>query len=240
MPIAGNLGTNRIFQGQRKDFIVMRGDSFEYTGTFEYVDSDGITQLYDFTGCVGMMDVKKKKKDKEKVLTVAVSFNATEYTLTASATEMEIDAGIYYYDLQIYDINNKIVTKLYGQFSVIQDVTAFSGIIKEYFNFSLDEEISHYLSRNVKFDVNFSSVMMTVNYQSTKTAITFSSVLSNVLFPKFATTVVFSSVLFQEYLYPILKADANISFSSTLEHIYITIKEYFLPFSSVLTHEILI
>ena len=36
---------------------------------------------------------------------------------------MDLDAGKYYYDMQIYDADHHMVTKLYGEFIVLQDIT---------------------------------------------------------------------------------------------------------------------
>ena len=122
--IAGTGGSTRVFTGQRKDFVVMRMDTFEYTGTYEYVNSAGTDCVYDFTDCIGSMQIKKKKTDTTIVRTVSVSFDETEYTLSVDAEDMDMDAGKYYYDLQIYDADSKMVTKIYGEFLVLQDVTS--------------------------------------------------------------------------------------------------------------------
>ena len=59
--IAGTGTSNRLFDGQRKDFIVMRKDTFSYNDTYDYVDDDGVDNQYDFTDCIGSMQIKKKK-----------------------------------------------------------------------------------------------------------------------------------------------------------------------------------
>ena len=128
--IAGTGSSNRIFQGQRKDFIVMRKDTFSYTGTYTYTDDDNTEIVYDFTGCVGMMAIKKKKKDVNAVRYVSVTFDEEDYTLSVDAEDMDMDAGKYYYDLQIYDADSEMVTKLYGDFIVLQDITDFEGTIE--------------------------------------------------------------------------------------------------------------
>jgi hypothetical protein len=132
--IPGSSTSNRIFQGQRKDFVVMRKDTFEYTGTYTYIHTDGTSVEYDFTGCIGMMHIKKKKTDTRPLKVIGISFDEYEYTLTAEADDMDLDAGKYHYDLQIYDAGDKMVTKLYGSFIVLQDVTDFDAVIELYQN----------------------------------------------------------------------------------------------------------
>lgn len=138
--IPGSSTSNKIFQGQRKDFIVMRKDTFEYTGTYSYIHTDGTTVEYDFTGCIGMMHIKKKKTDSVPLKSIGISFDVYDYTLSAAAENMDLDAGKYYYDLQIYDADNKMVTKLYGNFIVLQDVTDFTGVIELYPSFDIESE----------------------------------------------------------------------------------------------------
>lgn len=139
--IAGTNSSQRVFTGQRKDFIVMRKDTFEYTGTYSYVHTDGATVQYDFTGCIGMMHIKKKKTDTVPLKSIGISFDIYDYTLNATAENMDLDAGRYYYDLQIYDADNKMVTKLYGNFIVLQDVTDFTGVVELYPSFDIQSEV---------------------------------------------------------------------------------------------------
>lgn len=141
--IAGTGSSNRIFKGQKKDFIVMRKDTFNYTGTYTYVDEDDTTLEYDFTDCVGAMAIKKKKTDTTAVRMVSVAFDVEEYTLFVDAEDMDMDAGKYYYDLQIYDASHEMVTKLYGDFIVLQDVT--SMLVPE------EEDIYAYLNTDISY-----------------------------------------------------------------------------------------
>jgi len=121
--IAGVGDSTRVFDGQRRDFIVMRKDTFNYTGTYTYVNDAGTELDYDFTGCIGAMAIKKKKADTTAVRIVSVSFDEDEYTLYVEADDMDMDAGKYYYDLQIFDADSEMVTKMYGSFVVLQDIT---------------------------------------------------------------------------------------------------------------------
>jgi len=141
--IAGTGSSNRIFDGQRKDFIVMRKDTFSYNDTYEYVTDNGVDAEYDFTGCVGAMQIKKKKSDTAVVRTVSVRFSTTTYYLSADADDMDMDAGKYYYDLQIYDADSEMVTKLYGDFIVLQDVTSMDIPASEGFSLDMDTAVTY-------------------------------------------------------------------------------------------------
>lgn len=154
--IAGLNSSQNMFLGQRKDFIVMRKDTFSYTGTYTYYDSNNILQTYDFTDCVGKMDIKKKKTDTQPVRVVGVSFNATEYSIGLSGDDMNLDAGRYYYDLQIKDANGNMVTKLYGEIKVLQDVTDFDDVEEKDFLISFMNVLEYYKSINEKCDIYMS------------------------------------------------------------------------------------
>ena len=124
--IANTNSSSNIYQGHRKDFRVKRGDTFEYEYTHTYVDSDGVEQDYDFTGCIGGMMLKKKKTDTIPAIMATVAFSTTTATFSIAAERMRLlDPGIYYYDLEIYDTNDENVTKLEGKFVVLQDITNF-------------------------------------------------------------------------------------------------------------------
>lgn len=155
--IAGLNSSQNMFSGQRKDFIIMRRDTFSYTGTYDYFDTNNILQTYDFTGCIGKMDIKKKKTDIIPLRVVSVSFNMTDYTLYLSDEETDLDAGRYYYDLQIKDADNNMVTKLYGEFKVLQDVTHLEGTTEEEFITSFLSEIEYYKSINERCEIIISS-----------------------------------------------------------------------------------
>jgi len=160
--IAGTGSSNRIFQGQKKDFIVMRKDTFEYTGEINYVDEDGTDATYDFTSCIGAMVIKKKKNDIAIVRAVSVSFDETEYTLYVDAEDMDMDAGKYYYDLQIYDADEHMVTKMYGDFIVLQDITDMLHPHDEEIYLTLESIIGY-----EKMD-SFKSILLldsTINYE---------------------------------------------------------------------------
>lgn len=157
--IAGSEGTERIFRGQRKDFIVMRKDSFNYTDDYTYINDEGIETAYDFTGCIGKMDIKKKKNDKTPIKVIAVNFDSTvvnRYSLNLDYKSMDMDAGKYYYDMQIYDANGLMVTKLYGNFIVLQDVTDFEGVIEEEYSGLFISSIGIEKEPGVSYSITFS------------------------------------------------------------------------------------
>ena len=163
MIIAGNNSSQRIFQGQRKDFIVMRKDTFEYTGTYTYIHTDGASVEYDFTDCIGMMHIKKKKTDTTPLRVIGITFDEYEYNLAADAETMDLDAGRYHYDLQIYDADGKMVTKLYGSFIVLQDVTDFDEVIELYPIFDIESEIE-YTFDDFKSSVNTLQLQSEIEY----------------------------------------------------------------------------
>lgn len=193
--IAGTGTSNRIFQGQRKDFIVMRKDTFEYTGTYTYVDTDNTELQYDFTNCIGMMAIKKKKTDTTPVRVASVSFDEEEYTLAIDAEDMDMDAGRYYYDMQIYDADGHMVTKLYGDFVVLQDVTDFLETIEEDYEYMFGSNVETAAVPQEKFTlVIASSVLIEIvaNLSEYYTNMLRSSVTtSNVL--RYIMSAVFSS-----------------------------------------------
>jgi hypothetical protein len=66
---------------------------------------------------------------------------------------MDLDAGKYYYDMQIYDADSKMVTKLYGDFIVLQDVTDFLMTIEKNYDYMLSSKtgIAEVLKENPTF-----------------------------------------------------------------------------------------
>ena len=196
--IAGTGGVERVFDGKRKDFIVMRKDSFDFNDTYEYVDDDGIDAEYDFTGCIGAMQIRKKKTSKEIVRTVSVRFSTTTYYLSVDADDMDMDAGKYYYDLQIYDANSKMVTKLYGDFVVLQDVTDMSEPSLASNAYNLDTAVTYQegiASKNNYTLQSFVSYLMgetITNELELTSAVSYAFGLKNV-----ETLVLSSNVLYQ-------------------------------------------
>lgn len=196
--IAGTGSSNRIFKGQKKDFIVMRKDTFNYTGTYTYVDEDDTTLEYDFTNCVGAMAIKKKKTDTTAVRIVSVSFDAEEYTLFVDADDMDMDAGKYYYDLQIYDANSKMVTKLYGDFIVLQDITDMAYPEDEEIYLNIEEIIDFEKQLAIKNELLLSNNIGFVIGTVVKPTGIISSQVNYIVHPSYSsTTVISSSVAYQ-------------------------------------------
>lgn len=158
--IAGTGGMERIFTGQRKDFICMRGDTFTFTDTYTYTNSAGTEVQYDFTDCIGIMHIKKKKNDTAIIRSAAVTFDEYEYTIAIDAEDMDIDAGKYFYDMQIYDADGLMVTKLYGNFVVLQDVTDFEGTIENEYLDRFSSEIATEVMPREKITVLLSSTIV--------------------------------------------------------------------------------
>ena len=195
--IAGTGSSNRIFQGQRKDFIVMRKDTFSYTGTYTYTDDDDTEIEYDFTGCVGMMAIKKKKNDTTAVRYVSVTFDEEDYTLSVDAEDMNMDAGKYYYDLQIYDANEEMVTKLYGDFIVLQDITDFKALIEKEYTSLLTSNIEATIVPIWKIPVVVSSSILCelIEAQIYPIEALLGSSISTLMVPNYITSLLLNSII---------------------------------------------
>ena len=195
--IAGTGGVERIFDGKKKDFIVMRKDSFDYTGTYKYVDDDGIDAEYDFTDCIGAMQIRKKKSDTTIVRSVSVSFSTISYTLAVDADDMDMDAGKYYYDLQIYDADSKMITKLYGEFVVLQDITDMDEPASSGYSLDMDTAVTYEEGKVIKNDFtleNFVSYLMgssIKNEQEFVTAVSYAFGLKEIEEVIMSTSVVY-------------------------------------------------
>lgn len=221
--IAGLNSSQNMFRGQRKDFIVMRKDTFSYTGTYTYYDSNSILQTYDFTDCIGKMDIKRKKYDTKPLKIVAVSFDVTEYNLFISEDDLDLDAGRYYYDLQIEDADGNMVTKLYGDFKVLQDVTDFELTIRETVKVGIENEITFIRTTNEDIPIKLLSFLdQNANFFN-KTTITkgMSSDITYVINMMPRTTINFGMITDVSYLRP----SNNVIAGSINSDIFYTIYE---------------
>ena len=216
MIIAGNNSSQRIFQGQRKDFIVMRKDTFEYTGTYTYIHTDGASVEYDFTDCIGMMHIKKKKTDTTPVKVIGISFDEYEYSLTADAEDMDLDAGKYHYDLQIYDADGKMVTKLYGNFIVLQDVTDFEDIVEVEYLDQFSSEFSTEIMPREKITVLLSNTVVAevLAYAKAGYSVIFGSSLELAEYITIVFDTIFKGAVSIETQ---MVTGSNVVFTSTLE-----------------------
>jgi len=222
--IAGSNSSEQIFDGQRKDFVVYRKDTFNYSHNYKYKDADGNDAEYDFTDCIGKMSIKKRKNDKKAVRHVSVIFDTTDtslYTLFVEAKYMDMDAGKYYYDMSIYDANGYIVTKLYGTFTVLQDVTDFEGIKEE------------------KFYITFFNSIKKRFAETYKTATVFKSIITYAFIPAYNYITYFSSkvawTIMSDFL---LKKYYTSYFQSTIKWTQMDVRYYTSYFNTVITYTI--
>lgn len=218
--IAGTGSSNKIFTGFKKDFIVMRKDTFEYTGQIDYTDENGTKCTYDFTDCIGAMAIKKKKTDTTAVRIVSVAFDGVEYTLYVEADDMDMDAGKYCYDLQVYDANHKMVTKLYGDFIVLQDITDMAYPKDEEIYFNLSSIIGYQKMLSLK---NTFLLLSDTDYMvgtGNKTTFNIGNIITYTYQPKQIQTLVISNEIAYNLMSYYLKVSnlmySEISYMSTV------------------------
>lgn len=98
---------------------VYRGDTWDgFSFTLTRTGSD-----FDLTGSTALMQVKADKTDETALLEITPTITPEEMLITVPASEIEIDAGRYFYDLQITLAGGDIITPIAGRFNVEQDVT---------------------------------------------------------------------------------------------------------------------
>jgi len=109
-----------------KDLNFNEGDDFPYIVTI--TDSDGVA--VDLTGYTFYMTIKKKKSDPDAIAifkkTVTSIPQAAEGIVTITvdrADTLNIQPGIYPYDIKYKDSTGDIRTVIYGNFTIIQGVT---------------------------------------------------------------------------------------------------------------------
>ena len=101
------------------NFSVYRGDTWlGFSFTLTRTDGD-----FDLTGATALMQVKAEKTDDDAVLEIVPVITPETMLVTVGNTDIEIDAGRYYYDLQITLDGGDIITPIAGKFVVEQDVT---------------------------------------------------------------------------------------------------------------------
>lgn len=126
--IAGNNNNSRkdLTRASKLDFNTKRGDTFRYEFETFYVNELGEEIQYDFDSCTIKMHIKKHPTDKKPYIVCPVSAVNNTMTMYIPANTMnDVDAGVYYYDLELFDAEGYNYTLLYGRFNVKQDVTFF-------------------------------------------------------------------------------------------------------------------
>ena len=113
--------------------------------------------LSKLTGTVVQSFIKKDKKSKDviKVFNVKINVKSNSIILSLPAKETLIPAGKYYYDVELYDIENDTnTTILEGTITFSQDVTDFIDLSKGTNVFSFTNQISY--NNNIpKLNISF-------------------------------------------------------------------------------------
>jgi hypothetical protein len=108
-----------------KDLFVTKGDDKSWN--LELSDGEGTP--YNITGWTVYFTIKTHLTDLDvnalirKEITSHTSPTSGITTINLSALEMELAVGVYYYDIQILTLENKIYTIQKGKFFVEYDVT---------------------------------------------------------------------------------------------------------------------
>lgn len=110
---------------QELNFKVKRGDTFSPPAILVNEVSGS---SYDFTNYHASLQIKSKKTDETSILVLTdenggITLTSGSIALYVSATDMDIEPGDYYYDLQMIYPSGIVKTWLQGVFSVSQDVT---------------------------------------------------------------------------------------------------------------------
>lgn len=109
---------------QRLDITCRRGDTFKLTLNF----TDSADDAINLSGYTFNMDVRDITDTTDIIAntvfdyTVNADSTTGKLTVAATATEMQVTAGTYIYDLQA-DVSGTITTWLYGTFTINDDVT---------------------------------------------------------------------------------------------------------------------
>lgn len=117
---------------ERYDINVYKRDTWDGISlTMNYTDANGnVTGPMDLTDTNITLQVKINASDDDSVLQFSTSSgsititDATNGKFRINATNINLNAGTYYYDIQFNFVgSNKIKTYIYGTFNVTQDVT---------------------------------------------------------------------------------------------------------------------
>jgi hypothetical protein len=105
--------------------ICYKGDSF--ARIFKFWQDDAKTQPLDITTSTFKVEVRNKV-NKRTVLSFTSGAgltiqNVNELVLSKSKTEMQIDAGVYQYDVQRTLATTEVITIIRGDFKVEDDTT---------------------------------------------------------------------------------------------------------------------
>lgn len=101
------------------NITVYRGDTWDgFSFTLTRNGGD-----FDMTGAMALMQVKADKTDETALLEITPTITPEEMLITVLSSAIEIDAGRYFYDIQVTLDGGDIITPIAGRFNVEQDVT---------------------------------------------------------------------------------------------------------------------
>lgn len=96
-----------------------QGDTFSPELTFTDANDDPL----DFTDVVFRMQIRKKDNTLMQTLVQDTDFTVTLPNIISFGTIIEVEKGLYEYDLQGTWSDDSVVTLLGGQFEVVKEVT---------------------------------------------------------------------------------------------------------------------
>lgn len=108
------------------DLEIIKRDDVKIPLTFTHKDT-GLP--YDLTGYSFFFTVKINKTDPDTSAVISEDFSPSSpptdgiAVLTLDDTQTDVDAQVYYYDVQIVDGSGDVTTIMLGEFTVVQDIT---------------------------------------------------------------------------------------------------------------------
>jgi len=106
---------------------VYQGDTAEFTLSFTRKNADGTTEPVDFTGAVGLSQIRRAPRDPSKLAEFEVTFpdaigGVVKMVLPANQSGLlGVQTGVY--DLQITDVDGRVRTWLAGTVTVTPGVS---------------------------------------------------------------------------------------------------------------------
>jgi len=104
---------------QRLDIICRKGDTFQFS--FDVGDPTLAGEAGDWQMHVRPTEYDESDSPK---LSASDAVDGSVITITISASDMvEIDSGLYVYDIQFVGVSSQVKTYLHGTFKVNEDIT---------------------------------------------------------------------------------------------------------------------
>jgi len=108
---------------QRLDITCRKGDTF--TLTLNFKDSSGTA--INLTTYTFKLDVKDATNDSDIIADNVFNYTGGsdgQLVISATSSEMNVNSGVYIYDLQTLSGSGTVTTWLYGTFTINDDVTS--------------------------------------------------------------------------------------------------------------------